>query len=61
MTTVVQKCPACDGHRVRLLTSVSDWSQVDYFRCPCGHVWAADKKTAELICHVTPLPEKRID
>ena len=61
MTAVVQKCPACDGHRVRLLPSVSNSSQVDYLRCPCGHVWAVDKKTAELICHVTPYPRSRID
>ena len=55
---VVQNCPACDGDRVRLLSSLSESSDVDYFRCRCGHVWTVDRKTAELIAHITPLPEQ---
>ena len=53
---VVPKCPVCDGEVVRLL-SVSD-SHVDYYRCACGHVWTVDRKTGELMGHITPLPEK---
>jgi hypothetical protein len=30
---------------------------VNYYRCgDCGHVWTTDKKTHEVVSHVTPLP-----
>jgi hypothetical protein len=54
----VPNCPACDGEQVRLLPSVSERSLADYYRCLCSHVWSVDKKTRELIQHVTPLPDK---
>lgn len=51
----VLMCPSCDNrHLVKLETS--SYTYVDYYRCEaCGHVWTADKKTNELVNHVTPL------
>ncbi len=29
---------------------------VNYYRCQaCGHVWTTDKKTNEIVSHITPL------
>ena len=55
--TDVQKCPACDGERVRLLPSLSERARVDYYRSHRSHVWSVDK-TRELIERATPLPPK---
>jgi len=48
-----RSCPNCFAASPRQL-SMSDIARVDYFRCAyCGHVWTTDKRTHEIVGHVT--------
>ena len=39
-----------------MLDEVSKNADVNYYRCEaCGHVWTTDRKTGEILKHVTPL------
>jgi predicted RNA-binding Zn-ribbon protein involved in translation (DUF1610 family) len=54
----VLSCPNCRGLTPRELES-SARAMVNYYRCAdCGHVWTTDKKSNEIVSHVTPLTRK---
>ena len=55
-TTVIREgCPNCSAGSPRELEA-SRFAVVNYYRCnECGHVWTTDKKTNEILSHVTPL------
>ena len=37
----------------------SDFAEVNYYRCgTCAHVWTTDKRTNQILSHVTPLSRK---
>jgi hypothetical protein len=54
----VLSCPNCRGLTPRELET-SARAAVNYYRCgECGHVWTTDKKTNEILSHVTPLTKR---
>jgi uncharacterized Zn finger protein len=54
----VLACPNCGALTPRELSG-SDLAHVNYYRCgECAHVWTTDKKTHEILTHVTPLTRK---
>lgn len=54
----VLSCPNCAAFTPRHLRASAN-STVNWYRCgDCGHVWTTDKKTNEIVSHVTPLLPK---
>ena len=54
----VLSCPNCGAFVPRELSG-PDIVNVNRYRCgECGHVWTTDKKTNEILTHVTPLTTK---
>lgn len=55
----VLSCPNCGEMTPRELEA-SRFATVNYYRCGnCAHVWTTDKKTNEILTHVTPLWKKQ--
>lgn len=51
----ILSCPNCTAGTMRMLGD-QHFAHVNYYRCgECGHVWTTDKKTNEIVSHVTPL------
>jgi len=56
----VLSCPNCQEMTPRQLDG-SDTARVNYYRCgACGHVWTTDKRTHEILTHVTPLTKRPV-
>ena len=53
-----QPCPACGHQEPRHLKQTSVDAPVNYYRCECGHVWAADKEDPSIVTHLMPFLKK---
>ena len=54
-----RKCPHCERPDPRRIQAESDISGVSYYCCSgCAHVWSVDRRTEQVIGHVTPLRKR---